>query len=78
MTMIAQETLCQIQHASVVERIQVIEMILQSLKQDMKRPEPPQPLEYKPFTVRQFNLGTDILVDRDAIYLEREMKYVCD
>lgn len=42
--MIAQETLTQIQHAPLVERIQVIEVILESLKQDIQptlRREPP-------------------------------------
>lgn len=75
MTMIAQQTLTQIQHAPLVERIQVIELILQSLKQDITRTEPSPQVQYKPFTVRQFNLGTDIVVDRDTIYLERGMKY---
>ncbi len=69
--MIAQETLTQIQHAPIVERIQVIEVILQSLKQDIKQTETSEKPQYKPFTVRQFNLGTDIIVDRDAIYRER-------
>lgn len=76
--MIAQETLTQIQHAPLVDRIQVIELILQSLKQDITRTEePPKRPQYKPFTVRQFNLGADIRIDRDTIYLERGIKYVC-
>ena len=66
--MIAQETITQIQQAPIVERIQVIELILQSLKQDMKRTIPPEKPQHKPFTVRQFNLGTDIHVDRDTMY----------
>jgi hypothetical protein len=69
--MIAQETLTQIQHAPIVERIQVIEVILQSLKQDITQTETSEKPQYKPFKVRQFNLGTDIIVDRDAIYRER-------
>ena len=69
--MIAQETLTQIQHAPIVERIQVIEVILQSLKQDIKptlRCEPPQK---KKFKVRRFHLGQEVHCDRDEIYAER-------
>ena len=75
--MIAQETLTQIQHAPIFERLQVIDVILQSLKQDMTRTEVPQRPQYKRFTVCQFNLGTDIRVDRDAIYRERNIPDVC-
>lgn len=69
--MIAQETLTQIQYAPLVERIQVLEVILQSLKHDVEQLEYPQEAQLKPFKVRHFNLGTDILVDRDVIYRER-------
>ena len=70
--MIAQEMLIQLQHAPLVERIQVIEVLLQSVKQEIKPPEPPRQPN-KPFIVRQFNLGSDVIVDRDAIYRERRM-----
>jgi hypothetical protein len=68
--MIAQEMLIQLQHAPLVERLQVIEVLLQSVKQDIT-PQEPQKLPQKPFIIRQFNLGSDVIVDRDAIYRER-------
>lgn len=70
--MIAQDLLIQLQHAPLVERIQVIEVLLQSVKQDIKLPEPPKQPN-TPFIVRQFDLGSDVIVDRDAIYRERGM-----
>ena len=69
--MINAETLKQIQHAPVAVRIQIIEEILQSLKQDMGTIAPPKEVQSKPFKVRKFNLGTDIHIDRDIIYAER-------
>ncbi len=69
--MIAQKTLTQIQHAPLVERIQVIEVILQSLKQDIQptvRREHPQK---KVFKVRRFHLGQEVHCHRDEIYAER-------
>ena len=68
--MIAQETLQQLQYAPVAERIQVIEVLLQSLKQDILSHKPQQ-VAHKPFTVRIFNLGTDIHLDREEMYAER-------
>ncbi len=49
------------------DRIQVIEALIQSLKQDMAHHESRQ-VTHKPFTVRVFNLGTDIHLDREEIY----------
>lgn len=69
--MINAETLKQIQHASLAERIQIIEEILRSLKQDMRTIAPSKEFQSKPFKVRKFNLGTDIHIDRDIIYAER-------
>ena len=70
--MIAQDMLIQLQQAPLVERLHVIEVLLQSVKQDINVPEPPKQPR-KPFIVRQFNLGSDVIVDRDAIYRERGM-----
>jgi hypothetical protein len=65
--------LTQIRQVPVAERIRIIELILQSLKQDMRpnlvRDKPT--IVPKPFRVRQFNLGQEVHVDRDMIYAER-------
>lgn len=71
--MISQKTVQQIQHAPIAERIQMIELILQSLKQDIKESIPAEKRIRKPFKVRSFNLGRDIHVDRDMIYAERSL-----
>lgn len=68
--MIAQEMLIQLQNAPLVERLQVIEVLLQSVKQDIK-PLEPSKQPYRPFIIRQFNLGSDVIIDRDAMYRER-------
>jgi hypothetical protein len=69
--MIAQDTITQIQHASIVERIQVIEVILQSLKQDMQPTLRREHPHKKVFKVRRFHLGQEVHCDRDEIYAER-------
>ena len=69
--MIAQDTITQIQHAPIGERIQVIELILQSLKQDMKPMMRREPHHKKVFKVRRFHLGQEVHCDRDEIYAER-------
>jgi len=74
--MIDQGAIEQIQKAPVAERILVIEQILQSLKRDVKRLSLDK-VDKKPFQARQFNLGEDVRVDRDVIYIERNL-YVRD
>lgn len=65
--------LAQIRQVPVAERIRMIELILQSLKQDMRlnfaRDKPI--ITHKPFKVQQFDLGQEVHVDRDMIYAER-------
>ena len=70
--MIDQGAIEQIQKAPVTERILVIEQILQSLKRDVKRLFTDK-TDKKTFKVRQFNLGEDVSVDRDTIYIERNL-----
>ena len=48
-------------------RIQVIELLLQSLKDEIVHDEPVR----KPFHIRTFNLGKDIHLDRDEMYADR-------
>lgn len=65
--MSVQEAVQQLQYASVAERIQVIELLLQSLKDEIIHDEPVR----KPFHIRTFNLGKDIQLDRDEMYADR-------
>jgi len=65
------KTIEQIQQASVAERIQIIELILQSLKYDMQINLTGEKSKFKLFTVRQFNLGKEVRVNRDVVYAER-------
>jgi hypothetical protein len=73
--MINPETVQQLQRTPVAERIQLIEILLESLKQDVIPPASlkPDTGEQKLFTVRTFNLGTDISLDREELYRERGM-----
>jgi hypothetical protein len=68
--MIAQETVQQLQHAPVTDRIQVIEALLESLKHDIAQTEERE-AHPAPFRVRTFDLGRDIVCDRDELYAER-------
>ena len=68
--MTVQEAITTLKHVPMDERIQIIEILLQSLKNDI----PKQKIitkHTKPFRVRTFNLGLDIQVDRDELYLQR-------
>ena len=58
-------TLREIQEASVEERLHLIEVILQSLKNDI---ETTSPASKKIFTVRKFSLGAEVHIDRDQLY----------
>jgi len=71
--MIDREAMKQIQHAPMAERIHIMELILQSLKQDMNRRLTTGKDQSTPFRVRPFNLGTDVHVDRDIMYAERSI-----
>jgi hypothetical protein len=45
-------------------------MLLQSLKKDIELAESAKEKQ-KPFTVRTFDLGRDVLPDREEIYISR-------
>jgi hypothetical protein len=70
--MIAQETIQQLQHAPLADRIQVIEVLLESPKNDIVNSESRQ-VRPAPFRVRTFDLGSDICLDREEMYAERGM-----
>jgi hypothetical protein len=62
------QTVLQIEQVSITEHIHLIELILQSVKHDIKL----KSLEKnKKFVVRKFSLGKEVDVDRDELYAER-------
>jgi len=69
--MIDFKTVNQIKRASVEERLQIIELILQSLKNDMKQESKIRESGFRPFKVRKFSLGKEVHVDREELYSER-------
>ena len=69
--MVDLETVKQIKQASVEERIQIIELILQSLKHDIKPELKIEKSQFKQFKIRKFSLGEEVHVARDKLYAER-------
>lgn len=66
--MIDIETVDKINQFPIAERIQIIKLILESLKQDINQLSSTKIPQFKPFKVRQFNLGQDVHVNRNLIY----------
>ncbi len=58
----------QIKEASIEERIKIIELILQSLKNDIKSESK---IRKSYFKIRKFSLGEEVHVDRNNLYSER-------
>ena len=71
--MIDRQTVNQIMQLSIVERIRIMEIIFQSLKNDIKKEtvSESRKSKTKPFKVRKFSLGEEVHVDRDELYLDR-------
>jgi hypothetical protein len=69
--MIDRNTINQIQSATIVDRIKVIELLLESLKKDIGRSPIDKKHPVKHFNVRSFHLGKNVPFDRDLIYSER-------
>jgi hypothetical protein len=69
--MINIESVNRIKQASMEERIQVIEMILRSLKSDIQKKPANEKQTTNPFRIRKFRLGEEVHVDRDELYAER-------
>lgn len=61
----------QIQHASISERLQLVELIIASLKGELSKTTMQSPKPARRFVVRTFSLGQDIQVNRDLLYAER-------
>jgi hypothetical protein len=68
--MLDHDTVQQLQNAPIADRIQAIEVLLQSLKHDITQPASLNKTG-KAFKIRTFNLGRDLTVDRQEIYAER-------
>jgi len=65
-------TVNQIKNASIEERINIIEFILHSLKNDLSlNNKKATKTKFKPFKIRKFSLGEEVHVDRDELYSER-------
>jgi len=71
--MIGKETIKQLQSTSIEDRLHLMEVLLDSLKRDIKNSDDDEEIrpEPKKFIVRTFNLGQDIQAERDVIYAER-------
>jgi len=57
------------ENAPVEERLEIIGLLLRSIKKDVGPKA--QLKKTKPFTIRQFDLGQEVHVDRDELYVER-------
>lgn len=68
--MTVQEVVQQLQYAPLAERIQVIELLLESLKAEITQSKAVQKT-HQPFRVRTFDLGTNIQIDREEMYADR-------
>lgn len=69
--MIDLKNIDQIKQSSIKDRIQLIEFILESIKEDINQIEKINKLPSEPFKVRRFSLGGEVNVDRDILYSER-------
>lgn len=68
--MTVQDAIETLQHMPVKDRIQIIEILLQSVKNDLAETEAAQEPR-KTFQVRTFDLGSDAMPDRDEMYISR-------
>lgn len=65
-----QEALQQLQNAPLAERIEVIEILLQSLKEEMI-PHNPEKVVHSSFRVYTVDLGANVEISRDELYMDR-------
>lgn len=65
--MISQESLHQMQQVSIAERIDIIELLLNSVKNELKQNVLVQKSSLKPFKVQRFHLGADMNIDRSEL-----------
>ena len=60
--MIDPKTVDQLEQAPIAERLQIIELLLQSLKKDIQREPANGPSRTETFKVRKFSLGQEVHV----------------
>lgn len=65
-----QKAIKELQSASFADRIKAIELLLQSVKNEITVDEEVG-TSRKPFRIRTFDLGGDVQYDRNAMYLDR-------
>ena len=70
--MIDLKTVDQMKQAPIEERLQIIELILQSLKEDIGQESKTHENPFELFRVRKFSLGQEIHVNREELYSERD------
>lgn len=71
--MVDLDILKKLQQAPIEERIQLIELLLQSVKDEIKQDSK----NNHTFKVRSFSLGNDITVNREELYNERNNENIC-
>ncbi len=71
--MIDAKTAQEIRQASIPDRLQIIELILHSLKEEMSPDTPGERRPRRAFALRQFSLGEEVHADRDQLYADRGM-----
>lgn len=69
--MISTEIARQIRGTSVSEQIEIIELILDSLRTEIETKRGSTRKPFRPFLVRKFSLGEEVHSDRDEMYSER-------
>jgi len=69
--MISTEIARQIRGTSVSEQIEIMELILDSLRTEIATERGSTRKPFRPFRVRKFRLGEEVHSDRDEMYSER-------
>ncbi len=69
--MLSTEIAKQIRGTSISEQIEIIELILQSLKTEIETEHKHSRKSFRPFRVRKFSLGEEVHAGRDEMYSER-------
>ena len=68
--MTIQDAIKTVQEAPLEDRIQIMELLLQSLKSDLAHAKSAGKVQ-KPFKIYTFDLGSDVLPDREEMYISR-------
>ena len=60
-----------IKKSSLAERLEVIEILLQSIRTEIQVEKREEKAPHKKFKIREFDLGAESTFDRDELYGER-------